>query len=87
MSNNPDREDTGRFKGKGLGTKSDSKAVGVKFPPEIDAILRGMENRSEYIRNAVIRQLRRDGHFVDVDIDEDSDSEEIDLRLGRAELY
>lgn len=87
MSNSYNRDTTGKFKGKGIGLKKDIQTINVRFPPEIDAILRGMENRSEYIRNAVIRQLQRDGHYIDVDIDDEETSEEIDLRLGRSELY
>lgn len=33
----------------------------IKVAPEIDVILRSLPNRSEYIRDAVIKQLRLDG--------------------------
>ena len=46
---------------KGLGTKHNSKAIGVKFPPHIDEILRSLSNKSDYVRKAVIRQLIEDG--------------------------
>ncbi|NEP10879.1 MAG: hypothetical protein F6K14_11825 [Symploca sp. SIO2C1] len=46
---------------KGLGTKHNGRAIGVKFPPHIDEILRSQPNKSDYIRKAVIRQLVEDG--------------------------
>ncbi|PSB29908.1 hypothetical protein [Stenomitos frigidus] len=46
---------------RGLGTSHDFKPICVKFPPLIDALLRAMESRSDYIRAAVERQLKDDG--------------------------
>ena len=86
MSKNLNRDNTGKFKGKGIGLKKEIQTINVRYPPEIDTILRGMENRSEYIRNAVVRQLRRDGYYIDAGIDEET-IEEIELRLGREELF
>ena len=66
MSNNLDREDNGKFKGKGLGTKKNvTKPIGAMFPPKIDAILRSLDNRSEFIREAVIEKLRREGYQIE----------------------
>lgn len=46
---------------KGLGTKHNGRAIGVKFPPHIDEILRSLPNKSEYVRKAVVKQLIEDG--------------------------
>ncbi len=47
------------FKSKGVGTKNKQQPISVMYPQEIDAILRAMPNRSEFIRNAVIKELER----------------------------
>jgi len=50
--------------GKGIGGKVGT--IGVKFPPQIDALLRSLPQllgitTAEYVRNAVIAQLKNDG--------------------------
>ena len=50
-----------KFKGKGLGTTDKQSPVSVKLPPEIDAAVRSLPNRSEYLRKAIVAQLERDG--------------------------
>ena len=49
-----------RFKGKGVGVKHKQKPVSVMLPEDIDAIVRSMPNRSEFIRQAIIEKLERD---------------------------
>jgi hypothetical protein len=49
------------FKGKGLGTTWKQPAVSVKLPPEIDAVVRSLPNRSDFIRKAIAEKLERDG--------------------------
>lgn len=58
------REDT-QFKGYGVGIPHDVKPIAVKFPPEADTVLRGMSDRSAYIREAVLKKLREDGLLLD----------------------
>lgn len=50
-----------RFEGKGIGTKSGQKPISVMLPLEVDAIVRSLPNRSDFIRQAVIEKLDRDG--------------------------
>lgn len=50
-----------KFKGAGLGTKKDSPPICVKFPPEVDKVLRELDDRSTYIRMVVEKALRDDG--------------------------
>ena len=49
------------FKGKGLGTTWKQPAVSVKLPPEIDAVVRSLPNRSDFIRKAIAEKLEKDG--------------------------
>ncbi len=49
------------FKGKGMGVTHKQPPVSVKLPPEIDAIVRSLPNRSEYIRQAIAEKLKKDG--------------------------
>lgn len=49
-----------RFKSKGIGTASGQKPISVMLPKEIDAIVREMPNRSEWIRSAIIEKLQRE---------------------------
>lgn len=50
-----------RFKSQGVGIASKQKPVSVMLPPEIDAIVRDMPNRSAFIRQAILEKLERDG--------------------------
>ena len=50
---------------KGLGTTTSQQPISVKFPPEIDRLLRAMDDRSTYIRVAVEAKLRQDRLFSD----------------------
>ncbi len=49
------------FKGKGLGVTHSQPPVCVKLPPEIDALVRAMPNRSEFIRSAISEKLKKEG--------------------------
>lgn len=49
-----------RFKGKGIGVKNKQRPVSVMLPEEIDAVVRAMPNRSEFIRQAIIEKLERE---------------------------
>ena len=49
------------FKGTGMGVTHKQPPVCVKLPPEIDKIVRSLPNRSEYIRQAIIEKLDREG--------------------------
>ncbi|MEH2138549.1 hypothetical protein [Nostoc sp.] len=55
----PNRDEKGRFIDK-PNSLADSP-ICTKFPVEIDRVLRSLPNRSEYVRDAVIAQLIRDG--------------------------
>lgn len=59
------RDDYGKFKSKGLGLKKGQspRQINVAFPPDIDTLLRKMENRSEFIREAVREKLEREGLY------------------------
>ncbi|TBR56850.1 hypothetical protein B4U84_27950 [Westiellopsis prolifica IICB1] len=50
-----------RFKKQGIGSKSKQPPICAIFPADVDKILRDLPNRSEYIRDAVINQMRKDG--------------------------
>ncbi len=54
------KEDT-QFKGEGKGIRHGQQPISVKFSANVDAVLRGMCDRSEYIRQAVEGALKRDG--------------------------
>lgn len=49
-----------RFQSQGKGTKAGQKPISVLLPVEIDAIVRAMDNRSEFVRQAVIEKLQRE---------------------------
>lgn len=55
-------ETNGKFKSKGLDS-GEIKPTLVRFPPDIDTLLRKMENRSEFIREAVREKLEREGLY------------------------
>lgn len=46
------------FKNTGLNTTRKQPPVSVKLQPEIDAIVRSLPNRSEFIREAIIAKLK-----------------------------
>jgi hypothetical protein len=48
------------FAGKGLGTHDATRPICAKFPPDIDAILRSLPDRSEKIRQWVIEGMQRE---------------------------
>lgn len=50
-----------KFKGCGLGTKKKTPPICVKFPPNIDAILRELPDRSESIRRWVLKGIEEEG--------------------------
>lgn len=45
---------------KGLGTKRGHKPVSVLLPPELDNWVRSLDNRSEWIRQAIIEKYERE---------------------------
>lgn len=53
-----------RFEGKGVGTKSGQKPISVMLPIEADAIVRSMSNRSEWVRQAILEKLQREGKLL-----------------------
>lgn len=53
-----------RFKSKGIGIKSKQKPVSVMLPGDIDTVVKAMPNRSEFIRQAVLEKLEREGLFA-----------------------
>ena len=53
-----------RFKSKGIGTKSKQKPVSVLLPRDIDSIVKALPNRSEFIRQAILEKLEREGLFA-----------------------
>ncbi|TAG91234.1 MAG: hypothetical protein EAZ09_18970 [Oscillatoriales cyanobacterium] len=50
-----------QFQPKGVGCSEKQPPVSVKLPVEIDAIVRSLDNRSEFIRAAIIEKLQREG--------------------------
>jgi hypothetical protein len=57
------RNELGQFISLGVGTSRDRPPISVKFPVEIDNILRQIPDRSDYIRKAVIEKLIEDGYL------------------------
>jgi hypothetical protein len=53
--------DSTQFKSLGLGSRNHQQSISVMYSASVDKILRSIPNRSEYIRNAVIKQLIADG--------------------------
>ncbi len=48
-------------KNKGLGTKyNQSKPVSVMLPPDLENWVRSLENRSEWIRTAIVEKYERE---------------------------
>ncbi len=43
-----------------IGLKHGQKPVSVMFPPELDVWVRSLDNRSEFIRQAVVEKLERE---------------------------
>jgi hypothetical protein len=51
------------FKGRGIGTTHRGQPVGTKLPPALDELVRSLPNRSEFIRQAIIEKLTREGLY------------------------
>lgn len=49
-----------RFKSLGVGVKHDHKPISVMLPPETDAYVRALANRSQWLRQAVEEKMERD---------------------------
>lgn len=47
---------------KGLGTKHGQKPISVMLPPDLDEWVRSLDNRSEWVRQAIIEKLEREKH-------------------------
>jgi hypothetical protein len=56
---------SGYFPSHGIGSKSKQKTISTMYHNQIDAILRSMESRSDYIRQAVNEKLHKDGLLDD----------------------
>jgi hypothetical protein len=52
---------SGYFQSQGVGSKHKQPVISCIYPIKVDAILRTIENRSAYIRKAVIKQMYQDG--------------------------
>lgn len=50
-----------RFQSKGIGIPSKQKPVSVMLPLDVDSVVRAILNRSEWIRQAILEKLQRDG--------------------------
>ena len=51
-----------QFKGKGLGTHDNTRAIAVKLPPDLDQIVRSMgTKKADWLRAAIREKLERDG--------------------------
>ena len=61
MNNRAAHLEKHKAKGKGLGTTTRQTAVSVKLPPEQDAIVKSLPNRSDWIREAIADKLKKDG--------------------------
>jgi hypothetical protein len=59
------KPNSGYFRSYGIGTQSKQQAISTMYNYGIDQILRSMENRSDYIRKAVNKQLHEDGLLDD----------------------
>lgn len=53
------------FEGEGKGLKNKLQPMPVRFPEEIDAILRAMPKRQDFIRAAVLEKMQREGLLGD----------------------
>jgi len=68
-----------RLNDKGLGTKHNQKPISVMLSPELDAWVRSLPNRSEWIREAIRKQYE---HEAAADTAQDSEeAEECDHTL------
>jgi hypothetical protein len=51
------------FKGHGIGVQHKTPPICAKLPPELDQLVRPMPNRSEFIREAILEKLQREGLY------------------------
>ena len=58
---NPEAEAAREGWSKGVGLSTHQKPIAVRFPPVIEALLRAMSDRQDYIRAAVEQRLKADG--------------------------
>ncbi|MDF5717493.1 MAG: hypothetical protein PUP93_27415 [Rhizonema sp. NSF051] len=58
---NPNPSPATRFKNAGIVLKPNQAPISAAFPEPYDSILRSMDNRSEFIRKAVVNQLKVEG--------------------------
>lgn len=49
-----------RFKSQGIGVKHGHKPVSVMLPADLDAYVRALPNRSQWLRQAVEEKIERD---------------------------
>lgn len=62
MANKETRRDyQTRIQGTGLGTKESIPPLTVRVPPDIDAIIRSLPDRSQRLRKWIIEGLEKDG--------------------------
>lgn len=50
-----------KVKSKGLGTKPDQVPLTVRVSPHIDAIVRSLPERSDFLREAIAEKLKKEG--------------------------
>jgi hypothetical protein len=55
------------FKGDGLGLTHSTKPHCFKIPDPYDRILRSLPNKSDFLREAVMEKLERDGLLQPID--------------------
>ncbi|MDF5717804.1 MAG: hypothetical protein PUP93_29050 [Rhizonema sp. NSF051] len=60
---NPNPSPATRYKNAGIVLKHNQPPISVKMPEPYDSILRLMDNRSEFIRKAVVNQLKIESYI------------------------
>ena len=53
-----------KYLNRGLGTKSDTRPVAVKLPPEMDEYVRALPNKSEWLREAIREKIEREQSLI-----------------------
>jgi hypothetical protein len=56
-----EKQKSARFKGAGLGIGHSHSPICALLPPELDALVRSLPNRSAFIREAIAEKLEREG--------------------------
>jgi hypothetical protein len=74
-----------RFKGKGVGINSQSPQYGARFPEPYSSRLKGMTNKADYIRNAVMTYLDLKSRSLEILESTNNPSKTIDEALALIE--